>query len=208
LLDYNIFMSKAIIYDADGMVILPPKMFSEHLAALQKVSQDVVDEFFIKDFKPCLLGQADLKENLKPYIKKWHWDKSVDDLLSLWFSYENVVNIPLLDNIHQLRGQGVMCVLATNQEKYRYGYMTRRMQIQQHFDAIYVSCDLGSLKPEVEFFDTLFADLQTKGITEKSDILFWDDRSIYVDAASYYGFDAHQYVSYPMYYRVIANQAV
>jgi len=36
---------------------------------------------FKNEFQPCLVGEADLKEQINPYLEKWGWKKSVDDFL-------------------------------------------------------------------------------------------------------------------------------
>jgi len=43
----------------------------------------------------------------------------VDELLELWFEYENVPNHELLSEIKKLKKEGHVFFLATNNEKYR-----------------------------------------------------------------------------------------
>lgn len=192
-------MIKAIIYDADGMVVIPPKMFSEYFCDLQHLSPDLVIPFFTHEFKDCLRGQRDLKTALKPYLLKWRWTKSIDDLLKLWFDYENCLNQPLLDSLHTLRQPSLICVLATNQEKYRLEYLRQQIHLADYFHHLYCSCEIGHLKPTSEFFDFVIKDLNLP----KNEIMFWDDRLSYVQAAQEYGFISHQYRSFDQYQQII-----
>jgi putative hydrolase of the HAD superfamily len=201
-------MFKAIIYDADGMVITPPMMFGDYFAKTHNLPTEVLQKFFDSDFKACLRGEADIKQVLEPYLGQWQWTRKVEDLLQLWFNYENIVNTPLLKHIHNLRQQGILCVLATNQEKYRLEYMNNRMHINSHFDHVFASCNLGCLKPELEFFDLIMDYFKVQGINNASKVMFWDDRQAYVDAASNYGFSSHRYISFPLYKQVLTQLAL
>ncbi|MFH2021790.1 MAG: hypothetical protein ABIJ33_00705, partial [Patescibacteria group bacterium] len=68
-------MTKAIIFDTDGMVVIT-NMFSVKFCEEYQVSYEVVLPFFKNEFQPCLIGEADLKEQIKPYLEKWGWKKS------------------------------------------------------------------------------------------------------------------------------------
>ena len=75
-------ISKAIIFDADGVVI------DSELLDLEKffgISREAMAGFFTTEFQECLIGQMDLKEALSQYLKKMLWHGSVDDLLHYWF---------------------------------------------------------------------------------------------------------------------------
>jgi putative hydrolase of the HAD superfamily len=192
-------MIKAIIYDADGMVITPPMMFSEYLGSLQKIPTDSVIYFFTHEFKQCLLGQLDLKVALEPYVSKWNWDKGVEALIKLWHEYENCPNQEVLASVMKLRKRGVICVLATNQDIYRTQYMDSEMGINKYFDMVFVSCELGLLKPEAEFLEKVYRDLQTMGVKDKNEVQYWDDREKYVGQAKLFGFQGHIYSSIENY---------
>ena len=87
-------MLKAILLDADGIVIQGrQKYFSEILSEKQGVELEVVLDFFKKDYKKCVLGQADLKQEVAKYLDKWKWQGTADELLSFWFSKDGAILI-------------------------------------------------------------------------------------------------------------------
>jgi putative hydrolase of the HAD superfamily len=192
-------MTKAIIFDADGMVIIPPMMFSEYLISLQQVPAEIVNEFFTHEFKQCLLGQLDLKVALQPYLSKWNWDRGIEALIKLWHEYENCPNQVVLESVMKLRKRGIICVLATNQDKYRTQYLESEMGINKYFDKVFVSCELGLLKPDKEFLEKVYIDLQKLGIKDKNEVQYWDDREKYVSEANLFGFQGQIYTSVENY---------
>lgn len=184
-------MIKAILFDADG-VLINSEMFSRHLAKDYGISTDITDPFFTGPFKDCLIGNADLKEILPPYLKEWGWEKSVDDFLDYWFESEHKIDEELVQYIQELRGRGVKCYLATNQEKYRVQYMLDKMGFSQCFDKIYASAHLGYRKPAMEFYTKVTEDL---GL-DKEEILFWDDTQGNIEAAKDFGIKTELYLSF------------
>lgn len=56
-------MTKAVIFDSDGMLSHGPR-FSEHYAREHGILIEEMTPFFTGPFKKCLVGQADLKEEL------------------------------------------------------------------------------------------------------------------------------------------------
>lgn len=68
---------KAIIFDADGVAIFPwraAQLFEREYG----ITREMVSEFFSGIFADCLIGKADLKEELPPYLERWGWQTSVD----------------------------------------------------------------------------------------------------------------------------------
>jgi putative hydrolase of the HAD superfamily len=63
-----------------------------------------------------LIGKADLKEVVRPFLKEWGWEKSVEDFLDYWFKSEHKIDEELVDYIQELRKKGVNCYLVTNQK--------------------------------------------------------------------------------------------
>jgi len=124
-------MIKVVLFDVDG-VIVNAEMWSKQLANDYGINPSIIDTFFKKEFQNCLIGKADLKVSISPYLKKWGWDKSVDDLLEYWFKSEHKIFEPLIIYIQNLRTKGIKCYLATNQEKYRTEYMLDQMKFNDY----------------------------------------------------------------------------
>ncbi len=155
-------MIKAIIFDSDGMLTLDTR-FSSVYANEYGISVDEMTPFFVGPFKDCLVGKADLKEELqKGWLAKWGWDKSADELLKYWFSVGSAPDPAILATILELRDRGIICVLATNQEKYRTDHMLKEFGYAEVFDKVFSSAYVGHKKPSREFFDEVMSYLQSK----------------------------------------------
>ena len=193
-------MTKAIIFDSDGMLTHGAR-FSEHYSREHGVSLDKMAPFFKDPFKDCLVGRADLKEELqKGWLEEWHWTDSVDELLKYWFSVGDRLDQDVFDSINELKNKGVLCVLATNQEKYRTDYLSDTFGYDDVFDKVFSSAYVGHLKPSSEFFDAVMRYLRAKdGSIEKTDVLFWDDDMENVEGAQEYGFKIRQFLSTSQY---------
>ncbi|MBU0978371.1 HAD-IA family hydrolase [Patescibacteria group bacterium] len=193
-------MTKAIIFDTDGMVVIT-NMFSVKFCEEYQVSYEVVLPFFKNEFQPCLIGEADLKEQIKPYLEKWGWKKSVDDFLEYWFKAEHNIDKRVTDLIEKLRLVGVKCYLATNQEKYRTEYIRNQMGLGKIFDKIFSSAEVGFKKPQSEFFDKVMNEI---GL-EKNEVQFWDDTEKNVLGAKDFGIDARQYRNFEEFQKEMSS---
>lgn len=61
---------QAILFDVDGVVIVPHPSFSAIFPNEFGVDPELVTPFFKKDFPACLVGQADLKEKITPWLSE------------------------------------------------------------------------------------------------------------------------------------------
>lgn len=185
-------MIKVLIMDADGVLVTKPETFSVILAREYKINPKKVLEFFDGNFQDCLIGKADLKESVAPYLKHFNWPGTVDEFLDYWFKSEHYLHEGLIEYIKKLRRQSTTIVLATNQEKYRTQYMLEHMGFADVFEKIYSSAHLGLKKPAVEFFAKVVEDLGAN----KDEVLFWDDDQQNIDGALQYGINAEFYTGY------------
>lgn len=187
---YNIKdMVKAILFDADG-VVLSGRPFSEYLEKNYRVTKLEQEKFFKGVFKQCLIGKADLKNELPKYLKKWGWKSSVEDFLEKWFITEDKLNTELVSYIQVLRNKNIKCYIATNQEKRRINYMINKMRFNNLFDGVFASCFLGFIKPDRFFFKKILADLKD---TNPNEVVFLDDSSEHVNSARDLGINAQLY---------------
>jgi len=184
-------MIKVIIFDADGMTIKQerPSIF---LPRDYGINAESLLLFFNGPFQECLIGKADLKEILPPFLNVWGWDKGVEAFLNLWFSREIYINEDVVKYINDFKSRGILCSLATNQEKYRLQYFLNQLGFSSIFDRVYSSTKIGHKKPSREFFSEIFKDFKN---IKKEEILFWDDRPKSVEEAKKFGFNAELYIS-------------
>lgn len=184
-------MSKAILFDADGVLTLPEEMFSVVYADSHELDPMPFENFFKKEWEDFVLGKRDLKEHIRNHTDLWQWHGSPDELLEYWFKTEDIRNNEMIQLIKQIRRSGTPCYLATEQEKYRGGYM-QNVMFKDLFDGYFVTAELGLKKSDPKFFEKIIELLNNGGLkTEPSDVLFFDDSQSKVDAAKSAGINAH-----------------
>jgi putative hydrolase of the HAD superfamily len=142
---------KTFVFDADGVICIGGS-FSVFLEREHQIPRERLMPFFTGPFRECVLGRRDLKEVITPYAIEWGWRSSVEELLALWFQCEHVICMEALECVRSLRKKGHVCVLGTNQEKYRTDYLRRVMRLAAEFDQVFASCELGAAKPSTDFF--------------------------------------------------------
>jgi len=194
-------MIKVLIFDADG-VLINGDIFSKRFSKEYNISIDKINPFFDGPFKDCLVGKADLKEALTPYLEEWGWKDGVDNFLEYWFSAEHFIDQELIDYIQEHRKNGIRCVMATNQEKYRAEYLFNKIGFIDSFDKMYVSAHLGHKKTNREFFEKLVKDLKN---FDKDEILFWDDDIKNIETAKEFGINAELYTTFEDFKQKIKN---
>lgn len=185
-------MIKVIIFDADGVLVHGKRKFDVTLAEKHGISLEKTYPFFTGPFQKCLVGDADLKKVILPYLKKWGWDRGVDVLLDYWFSLESRTDKELIQYIKKMRQKGIKCLLATNNEKYRFQYMMDKMGLMNVFDKTYSSAHLGHKKPDQKFFEKIYKELKNM---RKKEILFIDDSVENIKGAKKFGIHVELYTS-------------
>lgn len=193
---------KAVIFDADGMVIhnSHAQRFSVRFAKKYGVKEELILPFFKNEFQECLAGRADLKEELKKYVKKWNWQGTIDELLEFWFVGEDNPDERVLTVARELKTKDIICCLATNNEKYRTEYIIERMKLGSEFNKVYSSAYLGFKKPETKFYQYIVDDL---GLI-KDEVLFWDDEAEELEAVTKQGFIFEKYMDFDSFKNKIA----
>lgn len=191
-----------VLLDADGVIN------TGKLMDLQKefdISAERMQPFFRDAFPDCLIGKADLRERLTPYLAEWGWTGTVDELLQEWFKQGHVIHSMVEATVRQLRAMDIPVHLATNQEAYRAAYMRDHMGYGALFTAMHPSCEIGHVKPAREFFAAVHRRI---GSPDPSSVLFWDDMQKNVDAARDYGFKSHLFTSEEEFMNTMKNYFV
>lgn len=181
--------NKILLLDMDGVVIKKSEVFSIRISKKLNISIENVLPFFKNEFQLCLVGKANIKEELAKYAPKWGWKDSIEELLNFWFEGECGINSDLVDKIAQLRKDGYKIYLATNNEKYRVEYLWEIIGLKNHFDGVFSSADLGLKKPDPEFYLQVLRMLKGKS----EDVIFFDDDEENVESARRIGMDSHLY---------------
>lgn len=123
---------------------------------------------------------------LPDFLREWKSPESVDEFLEGAFGSGTEIVPEVADVVADLRTQGVICCLATNQDKRRMAYL-ERMNLRTHFDAVFVSCEMGVKKPDLAFYEKVGERFAGRTLA------FWDDRSENVIAANKSGWTSFEF---------------
>ncbi|NDK08092.1 HAD-IA family hydrolase [Candidatus Gracilibacteria bacterium] len=193
---------KGVIFDADGVVI-NSELFSTQYQRQYNVTNEEMLPFYLGIFKETIVGNADLKEILIPWLPKWKYNKSVEEFINLWFRAEHSIDEKIVGSIKKIQAKGIKCFLATNQEKYRTKYMREEMGFDNIFDSVYSSCEIGFKKPDSEFYIKVLEKIKNEYKIDKNEIIFFDDSEKNVLSANDVGLKSYHYTNFQDYEKVI-----
>ena len=187
------YKPKCVLFDADGVIINTGEQMSQKYVRKFGVDMVEFEEFFKGSFLQCLIGKSDLKVEVKPYLKRWEWNGTVDEFLAWWFDAEHCIDNKVLDTIKKLKQNDVPVYLATNQEKYRGKYMKTEMGFDKLFDKVFVSADVGFKKPDEAFYKYILTEIKKDCGAETDEVLFFDDSRSNIAGAKKVGMKAYFY---------------
>ncbi|MBI4426635.1 MAG: HAD hydrolase-like protein [Candidatus Kerfeldbacteria bacterium] len=196
-------MVDKVIFDTDGLVIQREMYFSARLSKDFGVAPEKVLQFFKHEFKQCLIGKADAKEELKKYAASWNWTGTIEQLLEYWFKSESTIDQRIIQTVQSLSAAGIHCYLDTNNERYRTEYLRQTLGLGKVFDAIFSSSLLGCAKPAVEFWQAIHKQL---GEPDKATVMVWDDEKESVKSARGFGFQAELYLGFGAFQKVMQSR--
>lgn len=193
-------MIKAVLFDVDGVLIdISLEKAQEQLLRDWGITPEQTEDFFKAEFVECLRGEKDLKEVIAPYLMEWGWNDSVNAFLDYWFESQKDIDTRLLEEVQNLQKKSLKVYLATNQEKYRAEYLMHKVGFKKIFDGIFASHEMGFTKKNSEFFKLILEKIGLKA----GEVLFWDDHLRYVQAAGSVGINAHVYINFEQYKKVM-----
>ena len=143
---------------------------------------DFISEIFALE-KPCLIGEGDFVKALSNVLTNWDSEVSLNEALRVWTLIEPDADI--LDLIMKLKNDYIVC-LATNQQKFRANYMSFELGYDELFDFSFYSCQLGKVKPSVEYFKAILNKLNLKS----NNLLLLDDDRKNIGSAQEIGIHA------------------
>lgn len=180
---------KVLLLDADGVLFKSEVLFSTLFSQEHGVPLEDVSEFFRGPFGQCQTGEKDMKEELLPYLEKWKWNGDLDSFLTYWFESEFNFDEKVNKSVQLFREKGVLCCLASNNEKYRATHLENKLREIDALDRYYFSWFLRSKKNKTEFFEQIIEELEVA----PGDIIFIDDEQQNIDIAKSCGIDARLY---------------
>lgn len=180
-----------LLLDVDG-VLVRGKLASQYFEEKYGLSHEMTIDFYKGALQEATVGKVDMFDILPAYLKRWGWPKTIDEFVQEWFDYENHVDADLIAYVQQLRGRGMRCYVATNQERHRAEYLLDHMGMRDAFDGMFVSHRLGYKKPDPEYFRAVLKKLQV----DPKHVLFWDDSESHVTGAREAGVHAEVYTDF------------
>lgn len=167
------------------MVQRTPADWQSKLAALSpnQDSNALLEAIFAAE-RPSLRGSGDFANALNTVLKEFESKATLEEALSLWTHIEPVEEIFRL-----LPAVSVPVCLASNQQSHRAQYMRYKLNYEERFHHLFLSCDLGFCKPDREYFQAIVDHL---GMASES-LLFIDDHQSNVDAARESGLQAERF---------------
>ena len=182
----------------DGVVVNNATPFSARYSKEFGISIETMLPFFKGEFQDCLIGKADLLKILPKYFHEWKWNGTADELFAYWFMAESSFSKNMLGHVEQLRGKGIKCYLATNNEKHRTKFLFKDAGLQQYFDACFSSSTIGVKKSHRDFWDEVYVRIGEPG---KGTLFVWDDDQENIETAKSYGLNAQLYTDFEAYKR-------
>ena len=185
---------KVVLLDVDGVLIIPPKLFSQQYCEKFGKNEALLENFYsTKEFKDSSLGKFDLKEAIRMHNDLWQWDGEPEEVLDMWFNAEREPNTELLETMQLLRNQGVPIYLASQQEKYRASYL-RDVVFANKVDGTFFTCDIKFGKNDDSYWEAVLHELTNMhpDITP-GEMIYFDDRASLVEKANEFGISAFLY---------------
>jgi putative hydrolase of the HAD superfamily len=179
---------RAVLFDADGVVQCAVPGWLEKLKKLghgQNNNEQILTEIFEAE-KPSLTGHVAFEVPLESILLRWGSSVSVSDALLLWNMIEPDESV--LAVISALR-KHVTIGLATNQQRHRAKFMLNDLGYAKLFDHIFLSSDIGYVKPDIEFFNRVLGGMELQG----QNVLFIDYKLDNVESAKKAGMHAQHY---------------
>ncbi|MBS0522257.1 MAG: HAD-IA family hydrolase [Proteobacteria bacterium] len=185
-----------LVLDIDGVVSLAhpggPQPWDAGLQHDWGLSaEEMVRDFFRKDWLEVVRGRLDLYVALHEYLDRKGLADRLEEFVAYWFEKDAAIDRELLAITDTWRRRtGGRVFAASNQEHHRAAYLRDQQGLGAHFDEIIYSAALGVCKPDRVFFTNAQARM---GISAAQSILFVDDSAANVDGARMAGWRAMLY---------------
>lgn len=180
-----------LVLDVDGVTILGHPEggpWDQHLFRDFGIDPDRLQNHFFEPHWPRIeIGDADLFDVLREVWPLIATAARPDDFVAYWFAQDSRLNTDLLAQVDAWRARGGHAYLATVQEHHRARYLWTTLGLQDHFDGLLYSADLGAKKPNAAFFERAMRRLP---IGSGQDIIFLDDRPENVAMARQFAWQA------------------
>ncbi len=145
---------------------------------------------FQPEFRAIMTGHVDIRDALAEILPKAGYAHGPDVFMEYWFSRDYYHNDGMDELLADVRAAGVACVLGTNNEPRRAGYIADQWGYATKVDKIYTSGLMGVAKPDHAFYAHVMED---QGVADPARVLFVDDHPENIVAAHAFGWRTYQF---------------
>ena len=145
---------------------------------------------FSPKFLAIMTGHVDLRDALEELLPTAGYSHGPDAFMEYWFSNDYFHNEGMDELLVDVRATGVKCVIGTNNEPYRAGYIKDQWGYGARVDTIYTSGLMKVAKPDHDFYQHI---MDAEGLSDRARVLFIDDHPENIVSANEYGWRTHQF---------------
>ena len=181
---------KAIIFDVDGVLISSKDGQGEYfwdkgIQAELGIDAKCVAAIYSGNWNLVMKGKLDMQQHVAHVFSEFSVDLPVDSFIDYWLKNDLRINEDIISLVRQLKHP--MRYLGTNQDFLRAAVIWNKFG--QDFDGFFPSCQLGAIKPEVNFFKHIENALNLAS----HEIAFIDDSKTHIETATKLGWICHHY---------------
>ena len=171
---------KAIVFDLGGVIFTSDGWSyetRERLAKELNINSRILQDFWFERRDKMITGKMTEDEYLKEFLTKTKMTISLDKMKEFIRS-NNIIDNEMLDLLKQLKKNYPVFAL-TNDVSEWLEYRINKFNLNQYFDLIISSSDVGLAKPDVAMYECLLEKLNLK----PEEIVFIDNRKENIVAA-------------------------
>lgn len=199
-------MKHHFLFDYDG--VLTHKIdFARLVAESRGVDEAKLRWFFQTYLQDLLRGKGDMIALLETHQAELNWSGTPRALFEAIYLDHHQLNESMIELVRERLRPYFHCHIATNQDHHRYQLICQEPLREELFEQVFSSSEFGVAKPELAYFERIYAHLlEDDPSLRKDQITFIDDLQENVDAASRFGFHAHCYKMHEDFLRFLDSQ--
>ena len=182
---------KAVVFDLDGVYF--ESGTDNFVASLRRVyglTKRQIEDISLnsEEMKRLKRGEITSRYFWEFAIQKWNVEATQSELIAMMLSGYDVRE-ETRRYVQNLRESGIKTAICTNNFSDRIEGLKEKFNLDQHFDSIVVSCEIGAAKPCAQIFNHLADELNLS----PNEIVMSDDKESNVVALQELGFEAFLY---------------
>jgi len=160
-------MIKAIVFDL-WETLIPATIDFVHLGSLIKTGGIPLNDFTFRYEKAVQLKKyKNFEELRKDFFKEFNQESNElleKELYEIFFNrFDKIHFYPEVEkNLVKLKAQGYKLGLLSNTENLHAGDVAKKLKLENYFDAICLSFEIGALKPDKKAFAAVLKKLKVK----------------------------------------------